>query len=149
MVAVYIFLQPNLINGKNVSTITDVNTIFSVGPYPELDKMYALKGMDYTSIISLLHPAVVPFEPVLLEKERKNAKEAGLEFINIPLLPWISDNNNSIDSLRRFVRNARGKYYVHCYLGVDRIAAASRIITQEGKITSGMNKNEKLLREKF
>lgn len=89
--------------------------------------------MGYTAIISLLHQAVVPFEPVLLKKEKKNAAEAGLEFISIPFLPWVSENENSIDSLRNLIKKANGKYYVHCYLGIDRVAAATGIIIQEGK----------------
>lgn len=149
VVSVYVFFQPKLINGDRSKTITAINTSFSTGSYPEIDKMYELKNMGYNAVISLLHPAVVPFEPALLEKEKKNAAEAGLEFINIPLLPWVSDNENSIDSLRRLIQNANGKYYIHCYLGVDRIAAATKIIMQEGKamqIEEG-NKRDSLSRK--
>lgn len=133
IVAVYIFFHPDWINTKTMNKVETVNTSFSTGPYPELDKMNQLKEMGYTAVVSLLHPAVIPFEPALLEKERKNAEEAELEFIHIPFLPWISDNENSIDSLRKLARNATGKYYVHCYLGVDRISAAAGIIRGEGK----------------
>lgn len=93
--------------------------------------MHDLKNNGYTTIISLLHPAVVPFEPSLMEKEKKNAAEAGLKLINIPLLPWISDNKEAIDSLRRLINTGTGKYYIHCYLGRDRTGAVTRIIKQE------------------
>lgn len=149
--AVYIFLNPNLVNADKVDKVDVVNTTFSVGPYPELEKMMELKRMGHTAIISLLHQAVVPFEPLLIEKERKNAEIAGLQFIHIPFLPWISDNENSIDSLRKLVKKASGKYYIHCYLGVDRITAATRIINQEGEALMGVGTKNgaKLLRDKF
>ena len=150
--AVFVFLHPDWINTEKHNTVTKVNTSFSTGAYPEMEKMNELKSMGYTAIVSLLHPAVVPFEPALLEKEKKNAAKAGMEFISIPLLPWVSDNENSIDSLRRLIQNAHGKYYIHCYLGIDRIAAATRIISQEGKamLDAGNDKKDSIiLKRKF
>ena len=150
--AVFVFFHPDWINTEKTGTVTTVNTSFSTGPYPEIEKMYDLKSMGYTAVISLLHPAVVPFEPALLVKEKKNAAEAGLEFIHIPLLPWVSENENSIDSLRRLIKNAHGKYYIHCYLGVDRVAAATRIINQEGKAIINKDNEKKdslILKKKF
>jgi protein tyrosine phosphatase (PTP) superfamily phosphohydrolase (DUF442 family) len=132
-VSVYVFLHPEWVNSEVSSKEETVSAHFGVGPYPELKKMYELQAEGYTAIISLLHPAVVPFEPSLLEKERNNAKEVGLEFIHIPLLPWISENQQSIDSLRQLIKNGKGKYYMHCYLGKDRVNAAARIVKQENR----------------
>jgi protein tyrosine phosphatase (PTP) superfamily phosphohydrolase (DUF442 family) len=143
--ALYVFLNPNLINtqpsGKQLETLSSQ---FAVGPYPELAAMHELKSNGYTSIISLLHPAIVPFEPSLMEKEKKNAAEAGLTLINIPLLPWISDNKEAIDSLRRLINTGTGKYYIHCYLGRDRTGAVTKIIKQENHsfTVSGEKKND-------
>ncbi|MEJ7822683.1 MAG: hypothetical protein WKF85_10205 [Chitinophagaceae bacterium] len=150
--AVYIFFHPDWINSDRENKFNSLNTSFSTGSYPELDKMEELKRKGFTAVVSLLHPAVVPFEPVLLEKEKKNAAEAGLEFISIPFLPWVSENENSIDSLRSLIKKGQGKYYVHCYLGLDRIAAASRIINQEGKTMIHFDRGKKdslILKKKF
>jgi protein tyrosine phosphatase (PTP) superfamily phosphohydrolase (DUF442 family) len=149
--ALYVFLNPNLINsqpsGKQVETLS---AQFAVGPYPEQEAMQELKNKGYTAIISLLHPAVVPFEPSLMEKEKKNAAEAGLTLINIPLLPWISDNKEAIDSLRRLINTGTGKYYIHCYLGRDRTGAVAKIIRQENHtyIVNGETKNTAEITEK-
>ncbi|RYZ49664.1 MAG: hypothetical protein EOP49_15790 [Sphingobacteriales bacterium] len=129
-IALYLFMNPNLINADS-SKENQVSTQFTIGPYPEAKKLRELKAEGYTGVITLLHPAVVPFEPKLLGEEKANLKTAGLEMISIPLLPWVSDNIASIDSLRRFVKAAKGKYYVHCYLGKDRVNVARRIIMQE------------------
>jgi len=129
-IALYLFMKPNLINADS-SQETSVSSQFTIGPYPEPGKLKELKRQGYTAVISLLHPAVVPFEPKLLGEEAEHAKDAGLELISIPFLPWVSNNEASIDSLRKLVRAAKGKYYVHCYLGKDRVNVARRIIAQE------------------
>lgn len=103
---------------------------FTFGPYPEYDKLQELKREGYTGVISLLHPAVVPFEPQLLSKETKNANAAGMRLIHLPMLPWISDNTSSLDRLRELAKANDGRYYVHCYLGVDRVMLAKRIVEQ-------------------
>ena len=150
--AVYIFFHPDWINSDRQNKVNALNTSFSTGSYPELEKMEELKRQGFTAVVSLLHPAVLPFEPVLLEKEKKNAAKVGLEFISIPFLPWISDNEQSIDSLRRLIQKGHGKYFVHCYLGLDRIAAASRLIMQEGKTINHFDtvkKDTLFLKKKF
>lgn len=149
-VSLFVFLNPNWINGSVAHKEEKINAKFGVGPYPELVKMYELKSRGYTSIVSLLHPAVVPFEPSLLEREKENARIAGIELIHIPLLPWISDNKASIDSLRSLVKTGSGKYYMHCYLGKDRANAAARIVKQENCEMEdfGLQKNENRLLDK-
>ena len=150
ILSLYAFLHPDIINADSTANKT-LSAQFAIGPYPELPKMYELKNEGYTAIISLLHPAVIPFEPTLIEKERANALEAGLQFINIPFLPWISDNEKSIDSLRRLVRTSKEKYYIHCYLGRDRTSAATRIVEQENQtmVDLGLKKKENLIFKKL
>lgn len=131
VVSLYLFFNLAMINADNNRNDKHISTHFTIGPYPEAKKIEELEEEGYTAIISLLHPAVVPFEPKLLNDEIEAAKKEGLEVISIPMLPWVSDNQSSIDSLRRIVRNAKGKYYVHCYLGKDRVNVARRIIEQE------------------
>lgn len=135
-VALYIFMNPSFIN-KNMSDSVavikedDISTTFTLGPYPEPEKIKELKDRGYIAIVSLLHPAVIPFEPKLLEEEKFYCQQNGLQLIHIPFLPWISDNEASVNQLRELAKNAKGKYYIHCYLGKDRANVAKRIIEQE------------------
>lgn len=128
--ALIVLLNPSLVNADS-SGRTNISTQFTIGPYPDRDKMRELKREGFTALVTLLHPAVVPFEPKLLNDEKTNAKKVGLEVISIPMLPWVSDNEAAIDSFRNFISTANGKYYIHCYLGKDRVNVARRIIEQE------------------
>lgn len=114
---------------------------FTFGPYPEYDRLQELKREGYTAVVSLLHPAVAPFEPQLLARETKNAAAAGITLIHLPMLPWISDNETSLARLRELARSNSGRYYVHCYLGVDRVLVARRIVEQNvsGVATAAVN----------
>lgn len=151
VLSLYAFLHPDIINADTTANKT-ISAQFAVGPYPEISKMFELKNEGYTAIISLLNPAIIPFEPALIEKEKENALEAGLQFINIPLLPWISENEKAIDSLRRLVRTGKEKYYIHCYLGRDRTSVATRIIEQENQTMTDLGlkkKHEGIISLKF
>jgi protein tyrosine phosphatase (PTP) superfamily phosphohydrolase (DUF442 family) len=101
---------------------------FVFGPYPEEERLAALKAEGYTAVISLLSPAVLPFEPLLLAREREEAKEAGLELIHIPMLPWVSANDHVAAALKDLGKRGPGKYYVHCYLGKDRVNVFKRML---------------------
>ncbi|MBA3675416.1 MAG: hypothetical protein H0W75_10775, partial [Chitinophagaceae bacterium] len=127
-VALFAFMNPKLMNIGSKEEILGKH--FTIGAYPELDKLKQLKKQGYTAVISLLHPGVVPFEPRLIAQEQKDVKKAGIELIQIPMLPWIVNNLKSIDSLKKIVATARGKYYIHCYLGKDRVNVARRIIEE-------------------
>ena len=143
ILAVMLFLNPSLIN--NDKEDNEISNGFTIGPYPDEAKLEELKSEGYTTIISLLHPAVVPFEPKLLAEEKVNTKAVGIKLVNIPLLPWITDNEEAIDSLRRLVHNAKGKYYIHCYLGRDRVNVVKEIILQESNLNvEGLSKSRSL-----
>lgn len=101
---------------------------FTFGPFPDEARLRALKKEGYTAVISLLHPAVVPFEPKLIAEEKVAAAAAGIEMIHLPMLPWVSDNKESLDELRALAESKQGRYYIHCYLGEDRVNVARRII---------------------
>ncbi|MDB5197233.1 MAG: hypothetical protein JWP88_1604 [Flaviaesturariibacter sp.] len=128
VLALAAFMNPKLMSGS--SKQEEFGKGFTIGAYPDMDKMEELKKAGYTSIVSLLHPAVVPFEPKLLAEEKENAIRLGIQLVHIPMLPWIADNQTSIDSLRRFAAANKGKCYIHCYLGKDRVNVARRIIEQ-------------------
>jgi protein tyrosine phosphatase (PTP) superfamily phosphohydrolase (DUF442 family) len=105
---------------------------FVFGPYPDRDRLQQLKAEGYTAVVSLQHPAVLPFEPPGIAEEMRAAKEIGLTFIHAPMLPWISANDASLEKVRQLSREGRGKYYVHCGLGRDRANVVKRMLEREG-----------------
>lgn len=101
---------------------------FTFGPYPDEARMERLRREGYTAVVSLLHPAVLPFEPRLIARERASAAKAGLPVIELPMLPWVSRNEKSLARLRELAAQKDGRYYVHCHLGVDRVMIARRVV---------------------
>ena len=127
LLALALLLQPNLMNGNTLNT--QLNQQFVVGAYPDEAKIKQLKKEGYTAIISLLHPAVVPFEPMLLKEEKAIAKKYNLTVIEAPMLPWVSDNSESLKLIETLARTSKGKYYIHCYLGKDRVNLVKKHIS--------------------
>ncbi|MCE3281935.1 MAG: hypothetical protein K0Q66_672 [Chitinophagaceae bacterium] len=129
--ALSLFMNPDLVN-RGAST-DEFSRQFTIGPYPTESKIRELKLQGYTGIISLLHPAVVPFEPSLLADEEKYAKQNGIELVKAPMLPWIGDNTASLKKIEDLANTGKGKYYVHCYLGKDRVNVVKNLIVKLGK----------------
>ncbi len=128
--AVWLWMNPSLMQkDNNISeTIAKNGSEFVFGSFPEEAKIRLLKEKNFTAIISLMHEAVVPFEPKLIKEEKESCKNVGIELINIPMLPWISENEEALNRLKDLALNKPGKYYVHCYLGKDRVNIAKRVI---------------------
>lgn len=116
--------------GGEVTSSTGVQFVF--GAYPDENRLRELKKQGFTAVVSLQHPAVVPFEPASIDQERKTAKKLGITFIHTPMLPWVSDNAGSLDRIRQLVHTGQGKYYVHCGLGRDRTNVVRRMVEAEG-----------------
>ncbi len=127
--AVWLSLTPSLLAGRGTSD--SVGAHFTIGPYPDAGRLERLKDEGYTAVISLLHPAVIPFEPRLLAEERENVQKVdGLTLIHLPMLPWVSENEEALRRIEELARGQAGRYYVHCYLGRDRVNLVRRIIEQ-------------------
>jgi hypothetical protein len=94
--------------------------------------MERLKKEGVTAVISLQHPGVI-IEREGISAERDEARKLNLQFIQAPMLPWVSDNEASLDKLREIARTGKGRYYVHCGLGRDRVTIAKRVIEAEGR----------------
>jgi len=124
--ALYLFMNPDIVN-KDTAKI-EVTEKFTTGPYPTEEKIKELKKEGFTTVISLLHPAVVPFEPQLLNEEKTLLKKYNMQLIKAPMLPWVADNNASLKIIEDVVKNGKGKYYVHCYLGKDRVNVVKNLI---------------------
>ena len=121
------------VNKFDISNLKNENTTFEFGPYPDENKLKELKKNGFDAVISLLHPIVIPAEPILLNKEIKIAKSLNFKIISIPMLPWISKNEESIELIKKLAQTAKGKYYVHCNLGKDRAGLFKKIIEAENQ----------------
>lgn len=110
--------------------VVDEGERFTFGPFPEKDDMEQLKLEGYDGIITLLSPTL-PIEKPLLDKEKKNAKESGLELHSLPMLPWVGDNSNSIKKAKELITKDGKRYYVHCYLGRHRVDVIKQVINEE------------------
>jgi phytol kinase len=129
--SLYLWLNPRFA-GSDVKFEQSTNIRFTFGPYPEEANLRRLKDEGYTAVISLLHPAVVPFEPKLQADEEKAAAKVGIEVIHLPMLPWVSENQKVLDSVRTLAEKDNGRYYVHCYLGKDRVNVVKRVVEEVG-----------------
>lgn len=110
---------------------TESGAEFIFGPYPDRARLAALKAEGVDAVVSLQHPAV-PVEVPGIREERRAAAELGMEFIHAPMLPWISDNQASLNTIRTLVQEGRGRYYVHCGLGRDRVTVVRRLVQSMG-----------------
>jgi len=140
-------LKPEYLNVNqiNLAIFQDDDTLFEFGPYPNETKLKELKKAGYQGVVTLLHPMVVPAEPILLNKEKNIASKIHLKIISIPMLPWISENEESIKKIKELARTAKGKYYVHCNLGRDRAGLFKKIVESENQqivVKSNIKYNE-------
>lgn len=119
--------------GKIERIETGSGATFIFGAYPDIHRLRELMGEErITGVISLQHPAVVPFEPEGIAHSREATAELGLEFVHAPMLPWVSDNEASLEKIREVVRRGEGRYYVHCGLGRDRTNVVRGMIERMG-----------------
>src|SRR5438105_7392231 len=105
---------------------------FIFGAYPDEPRLEQLRREGVTAVISLQHPGVV-IEREGISAEKDATHKLHLNFIQAPMLPWVSNNDESLEKLREIARKGKGVYYVHCGLGRDRVNVAKRIIEAEGR----------------
>lgn len=128
-IALGMWMNPVYMTGaEDPIRMLEGNPRFAFGNYPTEERIRELEQEGFTAVVSLLHPAVVPFEPALISRQKRMLRNSPLEFVHAPMLPWISDNEQTMGVLRELVNRPNGKFYVHCYLGMDRVNLAKRII---------------------
>jgi hypothetical protein len=113
---------------------------FVMGAYPDYKELKRLKESGYTGIVSLLNELVLPAEPNLIRQEDENVKKVGIPLIRIPMLPWVSGNNKSIELIHKLAKQGHGKYFVHCYLGRDRVNVFRKIVKDMGAKSVSLQK---------
>ena len=112
---------------KSTTLSTSGGVKFIFGSYPDEQRIRELKAQGVTALVSLQSPRVV-VEISGINEERNAAARAGLQMIEAPMLPWVSDNTESLEIIRKLAFAPRGTYYVHCGLGRDRVNIAKRVI---------------------
>jgi hypothetical protein len=117
-------------DARALATASGARFIF--GAYPDEATLRSLKEQGVTAVISLQHPAVVPFEPASIREEQRATREVGVRFIHAPMLPWVSDNAAALEQIRRIAHEGKGVYYVHCGLGRDRTNVVRRMLEADG-----------------
>ena len=105
------------------------NEQLTFGPYPDARRVEELENEGYDGIITLLNPSI-PFESVLLDQELQQGEEAGIEIYSYPMLPWVSENEESLAAINELVAGNEGRYYIHCYLGKHRVELVRRELTE-------------------
>ena len=132
-ITLWLWLQPEIICGTTI-TNNSINSRcgkFTFGPYPTEKEFIELKKEGYTVVISLLHP-FIPFEGKLLDDEKRIINKIGLKLIHIPMLPWISENKEALEKIKELVAKCKPEqYYVHCYLGQDRINLVKKLLNKK------------------
>ena len=123
--------------GGGTSVATESGAVFFFGAYPDYEKLRQLKEEGITAVISLQHPAVVPFEPQGIAEEERATKELGIRLIHAPMLPWVSDNTEALETIRRIATTESGRFYVHCGLGRDRVNVVMHLLEKMGATTGG------------
>lgn len=136
-----ILLNPAVISksaSKQLITVNQASFIFY--NYPEKDQVEKIKQNDFEAIISLLNPKLFPFEGNMLKRELGNAHYYKVKVIEINnLLPWDTGRKKEIKSIIDSIRNTKGKYYVHSYLGNNRIEVFKDLLLSKiNKLPKGL-----------
>lgn len=105
--------------------------VWEFGPYPDSETLRRLKREHYTAVITLEHPGDL-VERQGIEEERRQAREIGFKLIEAPMLPWVSNNQASLELIRSIARVGTGHYYVHCGLGRDRVNLVKHMLEGMG-----------------
>lgn len=139
ILSLWLWLHPQYASQGIETSIMMENKSFTFGPYPTEERMIQLKEEGYTDVISLLNSTVVPFEGKLFDDVKNIAENVGLRIIHIPMVPWVSENEDAIIKMKEIAKHGRGKYYIHCYLGKDRINVVKRVLEQYNAVVSSID----------
>jgi hypothetical protein len=141
-----------LINtGIYQSRISYKDIEFTFGSYPGKEKLSQLKKEGYKSVITLMHPGILPFESRLLREELISSKEIGIEIISIPLIPGTNDNKLILTKLEELFKSGKGKYFVHEFNNEGRVSFFRNRIASDINENIAVEKNnlKKLTDTKF
>lgn len=103
------------------------------GPYPRPSDFPVLRRNGVTTIVSLLDPRL-PYERALLSREESVAADNGMTVRDFPMgsvfgRPFGADYEEQARAAARVVATARGRVYLHSYLGLHRVAAVEAVLS--------------------
>jgi hypothetical protein len=81
------------------------DAVWEFGRYPDSETLRRLKRENITAVISLEHPGDL-VERQGIEEERRATRELGMQLIEAPMLPWVSNNEASLNLIRSIARKA-------------------------------------------
>jgi hypothetical protein len=151
LIGFWVLLTPNNpITRLFEVSIADNDGPVITGPYPVTADFRLLHEHGVTTVVSLLDPRI-PYENVLLQKERRHAAKFGMKVVDYPMTSVLGHHNDSfgssaeraavaIDSMVR--HNTSGKVYLHCYLGVHRTVAVRDLLAARGTTTGNYTVRE-------
>jgi hypothetical protein len=133
-----------LAGGGNIAAVQTANgATFEFGAYPDSVKLAQLAS-EHATVISL-QDAEIPVERDGIANEQRITKELHMRLVSAPMMPWFSDNSQSLETIKQIAQTAHGHYYVHCGLGRDRVNMAKRVIESTGVKTSTTNDYQRAL----
>ncbi len=124
----WLLLNPNnIVNRTFRAPISSMESRVVTGPYPTDRDFAMLRQNGIVTIVSLLD-ARVPYEDILLEREREEATRFGFKFLNFPMTSFfghqIGDNYDlNAAAAAHAIQSSHERIYLHCYLGVHRVAS--------------------------
>lgn len=124
----------SLAGGSSSRLSMGSGAVWEFGRYPDSEILQRLKREKVTAVISLEHPGDL-VERQGIEEERRATRALGLKLIEAPMLPWVSNNQASLDLIRSIARKGTGRYYVHCGLGRDRVNLVKHMLEGMGART--------------
>jgi hypothetical protein len=129
----------SMAGGGDIAAVkTKTGAVFEFGAYPDAAKLKELKAAGVTTVISLQDPNVV-VESQGIHEESEAATTIGLKMVEAPMVPWFSENSESLAKIRQIALTGSGVYYVHCGLGRDRVNIVKRLIESLGATAVATN----------
>ena len=131
-------------------SISDVDAAVVVGPYPTERDFRLLQSHGVGLVVSLLNEHL-PYEKVLLERERRFAGHYGMKFLNYPMTsivgyPVGESYTGNAERAAEAIRAANTKVYLHCYLGLHRTKTVRALLAARG-VVSGTYTQRQVERE--
>ncbi len=128
LIAIFVF---TLFTAGQTSPKTDFPNI-KIGNFGQMDEHY-FRGaqpepQDYASLAALGVKTVVDLRDDPTSYEKKDAEEAGMKYINIPMSGWKSPKDSDIDAFLKLANDpATGTMFVHCKAGIHRTGITAAI----------------------
>jgi Flp pilus assembly protein TadD len=135
--AFWVLVTPdNPISARFRGRISDTDARVIIGPFPLEDDFQLLRAHQVRTVVSLLDPDL-PYERVLIERERGMAQRYGMRFLDFPMSSLLGRRfgahyDSSALAAAGAISEAEGKVYLHCYLGLHRVRSVREVLASRG-----------------